>query len=303
MKHRIFFIDDDPHFLNNLRRNLQFRENEWIMEFLTSPVKALNMLEGENELVLVSDWQMAEIDGLSVIKYVREANAAKEAGYCYIILLTGKQNIEAIVEALECVADDFITKPFDVRELEARIRVGFRIIELHRELRLVNEQLTIQATIDPLTKAFNRRRGKEILASELDRVLRKKQDLSILMIDLDKFKDINDTYGHEAGDIVLCEAIQRFSRESRMYDCVVRWGGDEIVIICPHTSRDKIVTIAERLRMAIVSKPVQIDKNVRLTISASIGTATACIGTEICISDLIASADKMLYKVKAAKGN
>jgi len=300
---KIVFIDDDANFLQGLRRNLRQISPEWDMEFISSAKEALEKVKEQQNVVLVTDWMMPGMDGLRLCQHIREHQNVEEPGYTYIILLTGKQGTEDLVSALEAGADDYLPKPFDTRELVARIQVGLRILGLEKELRKLNSELAVLATTDPLTQLFNRRHGTKVIEGDLERVLRAKQDLSVILIDLDYFKEVNDTHGHAAGDAVLCEVTRRIQSACRKYDSAVRWGGDEILVICPHSSTEEVASVAERMRRLVNEKPVQVSEEVAVPMTASLGTATVKSGTSLSANDLIDLADRALYEVKEAGRN
>ena len=153
--------------------------------------------------------------------------------YVYIILLTAKEEQEEIVEALDAGADDYITKPFDIKELKARLRAGKRILDLHAQLVSTRETLRVQATHGSLTQSLNRGAILTIFNKEVSRSAREGTPLALIMMDLDNFKNINDTHGHLAVDAVLREAARRLHESLRQYDTVGRYGGEEFVAVAP----------------------------------------------------------------------
>ena len=153
--------------------------------------------------IALVDWMMPGLDGLEICKRVR---AAGREPYTYIILLTGKDLQQDIVRGLAAGADDYLKKPFDHAELEARIKTGRRMVELQGELITAREALREQATTDPLTGVATRRTILETLDRELERSLRVGAPCAVVFVDLDHFKGVNDTHGHAAGDAVLRQA-------------------------------------------------------------------------------------------------
>lgn len=303
MKKQILFVDDDQNLLQGIKRALRGMEKEWATDYLSNAGEIAGILKRSGPAVIVTDWNMPGVSGVELCQQVRELEKKKEIGFCYLILLTGRQGVEGAVEALEKGADDFITKPFDARELVARIRSGFRIIELENSLRAALQQMESLAFTDPLTGLLNRRRGMEILETELARVRRVKQPLSAIMADVDHFKKVNDSYGHAAGDTVLREIAGRFQKMARKYDSVIRWGGEEILVVCPETSAHDISGVAERFRLAVCSEDIEVCPQTKLNVTASLGAATVCADGLTGAGLLIGQADQALYQAKNSGRN
>lgn len=298
----VIFLDDDRMFLSALQRVLRPQRQVWNMQFFNEAEPALEAASRFEHVLFVTDWMMAGMDGPEVCRRLREQEAGD--GHCsrYIIMLTGRHEASDHIAGLEC-ADDFIQKPFDTGILEARIRVGFRMLSLQERLAASHRRLLEVATTDPLTGALNRRQGLVVIGSELERVQRGQGDLSVILIDLDKYKSVNDTYGHAAGDLVLVEVVRELKRASRRYDSVVRWGGDELLVICPSTGANDGIEVAERFRRAIAAQVFTPDEATRFQITGTFGVATAEAGRQITAEDLVARADEAMYKVKSGGGN
>src|SRR5437867_3944798 len=182
--------------------------------------QAWQALQGsEAPSIALLDWVMPGLDGLEVCRRVRQAGREP---YTYIILLTGRDRQEDVVEGLAAGADDYLRKPFDNLELEARIRTGRRIVELQQELIAAREALREQATTDPLTGVANRRTILDTLGRELERSRRSGTACSMIFVDFDHFKRINDAHGHPAGDAVLRQAAAAMRAILRPYDLLGR---------------------------------------------------------------------------------
>jgi len=254
-------------------------------------VEALRILEQEDSPKLVIlDWMMPHMDGVEVCRAIKKRIAEP---YVYIILLTAKGHQEEINEGLEAGADDYITKPFDLQELKARLRVGKRILELH-------EQLVSQATHDSLTSLLNRSALIEVLQKELIRSVREKNPVAVIMADLDHFKHVNDTYGHLAGDAVLREAARRMSASLRAYDAVGRYGGEEFLVVAPSCSVAGGTELAERLRQSICGVPIDASGRA-IVVTMSFGVAATCEIKQV--NKLLSMADEALYAAKKAGRN
>jgi diguanylate cyclase (GGDEF)-like protein len=300
---RLFFLDDDKSFLEALRRVLHPMRSEWDMTFLGDPKEAVEAIAGERAALLVSDWMMQGPDGLSVCRDLRRQEAANPDLARYVILLTGRQSSDDQVVALDGGADDFIVKPFDHEILLARIRVGLRLLALQVKLQDANQRLLEMATRDALTGAFNRRQGIEIVLNEMSRVLRGQQCMTVILMDLDKFKKINDVHGHGAGDEILKTAVTALKGSCRRYDVVIRWGGDELLVVCPNATEEQSLQVAERFRQAVEAIDVELETGIHVKPTASLGVVTLPECAQGDVERMIALCDRSLDAVKKRGGN
>jgi diguanylate cyclase (GGDEF)-like protein len=217
--------------------------------------------------------------------------------YTYLILLTSKSQREDIVEGMGAGADDYVVKPFDKHELEVRLRAGRRILDLQHELMQAQEALREQATRDPLTGCWNRRVILEALARETDRAERERRSLSLVMLDLDHFKTVNDTHGHGAGDEALRQLVQRVNGVIRGYDWIGRIGGEEFLIVLPGCDELCALSHAERLRSVVARNPVEFEGQ-EIWITVSVGATSLQPGQGFTPQLLVRSADAALYVAK-----
>ena len=198
--------------------------------------------------LLISDWMMPLLDGPSLCRRIRSDAAER---YTYIILLTSRDRKEDRLEGLRAGADDFLTKPPDSDELAVRLEIAERILKVHAQLARQNERLSELAAIDELTGTKNRRRFREDLDLLYAQAQRLASPLSLIMLDLDHFKEYNDTFGHPAGDEILRRVGSALRSALRSHDVVARYGGEEFVILLPATDEDEAMVVAERLRSSI----------------------------------------------------
>jgi diguanylate cyclase (GGDEF)-like protein len=259
--------------------------------------------EKDNIYIAFLDWMMPKIDGIELCRRIRKTPVKH---YVYIMFLTSKQNIEAVVEGLETGGDNYMTKPFARKELISRIRVAGRIEVLERKLNEANRKLHVLATTDPLTKILNRRELLKRLHGEIYRISREKKFYNLIMLDIDHFKKVNDTLGHTAGDIVLIEIADRIKAKLRPYDLIGRYGGEEFLIGTSGVNSEIGRKIAERIRVSICEKPFHAG-NKELDITASLGMASAIPAGKkndmIRLEDMIEKADSALYMAKNAGRN
>lgn len=244
--------------------------------------------------IAILDWMMPGLAGVEVCRKVRERESGIDH-YTYIILLTAKTEKKDLITGMESGADDYILKPFDPHELAVRIRAGQRIIELQNQLRSAKEKHVILSKTDGLTGILNRRAIYEALEREILRSGREKTPLSVIMLDIDFFKKINDSYGHNAGDFVLKELVRRILAELRPYDTFGRYGGEEFLILLPGAFMYEVLIVAERIRGAIRNTPFDITPT-SIQVTSSFGVAEFDFKEN---SDaLVNRADVALYKAK-----
>jgi diguanylate cyclase (GGDEF)-like protein len=234
------------------------------------------------------------MDGLELIRNIR---SAPKKNYTYIIIISGKEDKNDVVTGLEAGADDYLVKPFDVLELRARVAIGVRILELETDLKIARDQMEAMAMHDYLTGLLSRRAIYTHLSGELDRALRETHPISVIMMDLDHFKILNDQHGHLIGDQALCLASEQVMRNLRSYDWAGRWGGDEFLIVLPNTGTQDAQAISDRICTKINSLGIETSDDNKIHISASLGVVTHS-GGEISIDQLIHQTDNALYAAK-----
>jgi diguanylate cyclase (GGDEF)-like protein len=257
--------------------------------------------------ILVADAAMAGIDGVRLIRALRETKLGRAM---YMLLLTAAGDEDLLVEAYEAGADDYLVKPLRERVLAARLRAGARVAELqveverdHREMKhfaaelaVTNRRLHEAAITDPMTGFYNRRYALERLEEEWAASNRSRKALSCMMIDLDRFKQINDTYGHDVGDRVLTDVSAALQQNLRANDVICRVGGDEFLVISPDTDAESLRACASRLLAAADKVMVDTPQGI-VRCGVSIGVATRGNGIAS-MAVLMKAADEGMYQAK-----
>lgn len=290
----VLVAEDDPIFRRVLLRWL----NSWsyIVESAEDGQSAWQILQRPDAPALVIlDWMMPGMDGIEVCRRIR----VQPAPYRYVLLLTARDSKDDLLAGFEAGADDYLTKPFHAEELRSRIRVGQRILDLQEELLNAQQALRHEARHDRLTNVCNRGAIIDCFIAELQRRRRSKEPLGIIMVDIDHFKVVNDTYGHLIGDKVLSEVAHRLSRVVRTYDRIGRYGGEEFLVVVPGCDAAGLLKLAERLRLAVAGKPIETDAGPQC-VTVSLGLAFVPLGQE-CLTnceDLLRRADDALYAAK-----
>lgn len=258
----------------------------------------LKHLKSCDSAVILLDWMMPGTDGIEVCRRIREMDAD---GSFYIIMRSSREESRDVSRALSAGANDYIFKMTDPMELKARLGVGIRTVQLETQLIELNHRLQRLARMDSLTELLNHAAILKELDLELDRGRRERSSTSVLMLDLDNFKAINDTYGHQTGDRVLVKLSKLLKDKCRSFDRIGRYGGEEFLLVLPRTGTSDATSIGNRIRIAL--SDLNMDDIVEeLRITCSIG---ACSATESLqhSSALVAAADAALFRAKRAGRN
>lgn len=296
-KPKILIAEDDPVSLRVLQAFAAKRGYDVLSAQNGRDALRLLSAEGAPRLAIL-DWMMPGMEGTDVCRKLRAQSP--ERPYVYVLLLTSRTEREDLLNGLQSGADDYVTKPFDPAELQARLNVGQRILDLQDKLIAAREELRFRATHDALTGVANRGVVLETLYQEYSRQQRGGSSFGIILADIDDFKGVNDIYGHLCGDAVLREVTAVMKSCIRPYDTVGRYGGEEFLVIVPESDARTTFGIAERIRKAVASQPVVTADGKIIRVTASFGVAASGHLTTFECQVLLRRADEALYR---AKGN
>jgi two-component system, cell cycle response regulator len=297
----ILLAEDDP--VTRMLMTRFLKKAGYEVDAVANGSEALDKMTRRYYPVMVTDWEMPEMDGVALCKAVRNMQLD---GYVYVLLLTARDSKEHIIAGLEAGADDYLIKPVHEAELIARLNAGRRILNLEHSLRVANQRNRILSITDALTGTYNRRYLMEQLPRELERCRRYAYPLSVLMCDVDHFKEINDARGHAAGDEVLQQFAARAQKSIRCNsDWVARYGGEEFLVVLPETAHEGAMHAAEKIRALISSTPFTTRAG-NAVVTASFGVAsTEPCGPDITlkVDALIRTADECMYRSKQGGRN
>jgi len=290
---RILIVDDSKSVREELKRFLADQRIDADIHEATNGLEGFRLLLDQPTDLVLCDLVMPQFDGF---KFLQMCGTRPELAEVPILMLTAIEDVDQKIRVLSSGASDYITKPFHPGELAARVKVHLKIKALQTELRQKNALLLELSTTDGLTKIYNRRHFLELARKEFDRSARMGLALSLLLFDVDHFKQINDGRGHAAGDdvlIALCGVVQDTLRD---YDIFGRYGGDEFVVLFPQTDLDPAVRVTERLEKAIRELRVPSLGDGRVSISGGlVGKSPAHPDLE----SLLKAADEALYVAKS----
>ncbi|MCL4810659.1 MAG: diguanylate cyclase [Thermoanaerobaculia bacterium] len=297
LRPRVLVVDDDPLSRRILEQVLLSAGCD--VESAADGQEALSKVRKQRPDVVVTDWQMPVMDGLTLCRILK---GTEETRFTHVVMLSARGETEAKVTGLETGADDYLVKPVEPVELKARVRVGLRLQKALLDLAAKNEILEKLALTDPLTGLANRRAFEEALEAELARAGRHGRPASLLFLDLDHFKAVNDSHGHAAGDEILSGFAAVLRRGCRRGDLAARIGGEEFAVLLPMTGRVPATLVAERIRRA--TEGHALGQTVSVPVTVSVGVASTEEGTEAFeVSRLLRRADAALYRAKAEGRN
>jgi diguanylate cyclase (GGDEF)-like protein len=299
-RNTVLIAEDDPLFRRILER--WFQQWDYRVTAVENGLDAWEVLQREDAPQLaILDWMMPGMDGIELCRRIRNRD---QSPYRYVLLLTAKDDKQDVITGLEAGADDYLTKPFDVDELRARVRAGKRILDLEAALIHAQDDLQSAALHDSLTGLWNRGAILDLLRREVCRRQRTGDALGVMMVDIDYFKKINDTHGHLIGDAVLQEVTRRLAVDVRPYDVVGRYGGEEFLIVFPGCNMRDLLVGAERLRHCIADQPIETSVG-QIPVTLSLGLASVEQGENEILGceSFLQRADAALYAAKARGRN
>jgi diguanylate cyclase (GGDEF)-like protein len=307
---RVLAVDDDPLSLRLLESTLRQAGHQ--VACARGGREALQLALQTNPQVVLADWMMPDFDGLELCRALRRIERGQEM---YFLLLTGRDDENRVVEAFEAGVDDYVAKPFNARILMARLKGGQRVIELKAkveadrqtmmqqvvELGSLARKLRTASLTDALTELPNRRYIMKRLEHEWDASVRTDRKLSVIVLDIDNFKRVNDAHGHDAGDTVLRETARVLRSAARQGEDIARLGGEEFLVVCPNAGLAQARACAERLRQAIERNQIQCG-SFRRNVSVSLGVAERHPGLAN-HEALFKAADEAVYVAKSCGRN
>jgi diguanylate cyclase (GGDEF)-like protein len=291
----ILIVEDDQAIAQMLKLILTKQGHE--LRHATNGEEALKLITQVAPDLIISDVMMPGLNGFDLAKQLQQSETTKTVP---IIFVTALSQIEYVRDGLELGAVDYLTKPFRAMELEARVNTALRLKFAQDDLRKANAELTELALVDSLTNLRNMRYANEFIGQTLPHATRYHEPLSAIMLDLDFFKKVNDTYGHLVGNEVLQTLAKILKAQSRQSDVACRYGGEEFIIFCPNSSKEHSLALAERVRRTVAeTKFPQVD----WSLTVSLGVATYDPQRDTGLESLIARADEALYRAKHSGRN
>lgn len=289
---KVLIADDSAIYRKLVEQTLS--QDACSVEIAKTGREAIEIYEREHPALVITDWMMPDLTGIELCQRIREG---AQSSYTYVIILTSIAEKDKVVRGLSAGADDYLTKPFHSAELLARVRVGRRLIDLHRQIEAKNGLLEELALTDALTSLPNRRAIEAWAARQLSGAARHGFSFWVVMTDLDHFKKVNDTYGHEAGDTVLKRFAEILRAHTRMSDICGRIGGEEFLQVLTHANEQDVHVVVGRIRELFAAERFSFD-GAAVTVTASFGAAGFCGKTAPEFSRLVSQADAALYKAK-----
>ncbi len=291
---RVLVVDDSPVSRKLLEHTLA--EAPYTLGFAKDGADALRLFTERLPDLVIADWELPDISGPELCRIVRSKFAA---AYTYLVLLTSNSDKKSIAEGLAAGADDYLTKPFDADELRARVGVGRRVIEMHREIEAKTKALALDARTDPLTGLPNRRAVEEWSVKQISGAVRHGYPIWVVLADLDSYKPATDLFGHAAGDAMLQAFGEILKKNTRVSDMCGHMGGDQFIFVISHVSRENMNLVINRLRDKIANHDFSFH-DVALPLFANFGLAGSEGGERLELRTMLQQADAALLEAKRA---
>jgi two-component system cell cycle response regulator len=289
---KILVADDSAIYRKLVEQSLS--EERCTLLFAKNGREAMDLFAAHEPALVITDWTMPDISGIELCQCIRRDF---QQLYPYVILLTGNTDKEEVIQGLGAGADDYLTKPFHSGELQARVRAGRRIVDLHRQIQAKTRLLEEMALTDPLTGLPNRRAIDAWTTGQLSAAVRHNFPIWVAMADLDRFKSINDTHGHDAGDAVLKRFAEILKSNIRKSDICGRLGGEEFLVVITHIEKKNVTIVVERVRKQLEGEKFSVAGHT-FGATASFGLAGFHGTASPDFSDLVTRADAALYSAK-----
>jgi len=286
----ILIVDDNDSNRDLLQRRLRLYDFECVQA--SGGKEALSILSKQKIDLVLLDVLMPDMNGIEVLNAIRNSELQSDLP---VIMVSGFDDVRSVAKCIAIGASDYLSKPVDGVVLGAKVVAALERKALRKKSNELMDQLTVQATTDQLTGIRNRRSIYEKLDSLIQSCKDNSSNFGIILLDIDFFKSVNDTYGHHAGDMVLIEAAKRFSQNIRSNDFIGRQGGEEFLALIDDIEINEITQIAERVRKSIESSVINVEgTEIKITVSGGIAHSSEKIERD----DLINLADERLYLAK-----
>jgi two-component system chemotaxis response regulator CheY len=293
-KIRVLAVDDSP--ISRKLIEYALTVDLYKVLFAKEGREAIELFTEHPADLVITDWEMADISGPELCRKIR---GEFPAAYTYLLLLTSNSDKKSLAEGLAAGADDYLTKPFDRDELRARVGVGRRVIEMHREIEAKNRRLALEARTDPLTGLPNRRAVEEWAVKQVAGAVRHGYPIWVVLADLDSHKRVSDSFGHAAGDKMLRAFAEILNKNTRVSDLCGHFGGDQFIMVLSHVEKDNIQPVMARLREKIAARSLAFNGHAT-ALTASFGVACSADCKPLELPALLQQADDALLDAKRA---
>lgn len=291
---KVLVADDSAVYRKLVEQTLD--QDQYSILFAKTGQSAIELFEQHHPALVITDWVMPDLTGIELCQRIR---SIVRNSYTYIIILTSISEKENVVKGLAAGADDYLTKPFHPGELSARVAVGRRMVDMHRQIEAKNQLLSELALTDALTCLPNRRAVEDWASRQLSGAARHGFSFWVAMADLDNFKSVNDTYGHDAGDTVLKRFGEILKAHSRCSDICGRIGGEEFLLVLTHVNQENVRLVVERILRRFREHEFSFgSQTIKVTASFGIAGFQGKVAPEF--AKLVNLADEALYTAKRA---